>query len=433
MRGHEASKWYSERRQEAIALSADYRQLAVETRQRCASVREELKQARMSLAGAYLSDLSEDMIQRVQRITGFKGLSRRHPVRAMEREAKRLRARIAEIQRDEQYVRRQWLVGPQGELTQSRSEAQEMLEPWQKAAARFESLKGFMDLIESGYDTTEFQHDFWEASYWRRWAAGDRICEQLGMDDFGDDVLPEYRRVAVVRDKWTTEVQRWDDRISQVHSLVQEHDRGVARLPRLPEIYLEHSHTVIASFLEHADLSLLEQWSLNETPPDRAIQMGLRRVAGLTAKVQFIEALLEQGLVRAAGDFLQRAEKYGRKATKFARSKHTYSQISQRDIDHKFLAKQPRYHQRLHKLNKLVGLLESYDDYSRFELSNEPELWWLEMTRKRPTSLTPGLQRWYQRNAEARPNHDPSMSIEDAIAGAVAEAVSQDDDLGYLS
>lgn len=433
MRGHEASDWYRRRAEEARELRDAYQALEVEARRLQQEAAEQEVKVRKELAEVYLPQLTAEALARTAKITGFSGFQRRDPLKAMAHELKVLQRRIAEILADETYQRRQWLVGPEGELTRGRQEAWELFEPWQQDAARYEDLPGFMELIFAGYDTPRFETSWFEPAYWRMWAAGDRICEELGVGDFGDDVLPEYGRVAGERDKWKVEVASWDARIDAVHALVREHDEAVARIPRLPEIYLQGCHEVLGAFLEHADAGLLDAWAQQEDPPDRAVRMGLRRLAGVKAKVEFFEELITQGIATAAESFELRARKYDRKVAKYRRPKHSSRRISHHEIDSKFEQKRPKYHERVDKLRKLMDRLHRYDHYERFDLDNEPELWWVEMTRKPPGSFTPRLRHWYAKNQGARPVHDDSLDLEGLAAAAAAEAASAEDDLGYLS
>jgi hypothetical protein len=80
--------------------------------------------------------------------------------------------------------------------------------------------------------------------------------------------------------------------------------------------------------------------------------------------------------------------------------------------------------------------MAGYDDYDRFDLSNDPELWWYEFTRSRPPRQAVRLRQWYDRHPDLRPSHD---EWDDAAAVATARAVAdatvaqQPDDVGYLS
>ena len=436
MQGSEAARWYRERQKEAAALAERYEQVAKGVEESLAKVVEEEGAARLALATAYLGELSPAALARAASLTSFKGFVRRDPLKAMGLEEKALQRRIQEIRADERYHRRQWLVGPEGELTRSRAEAAELLEPWEHGCKRYEDLTGFEELLAVNYDTPEFATGWWEPAYWRQWAAGDRICEELGVGDFGDDVLPEYRRLEAERTRWREELARWDARIAEVHGLTQEHDKAVARIPDLPRIYLESTQKVLADFLTHADAALLAEWCKAEAEPDREVLMGLQRMGGARAKREMLTELLDQGVRAQAKGFKARSLKYAQKAAKYARPKHARRTLGAREIDVGFTQKRDKYLSNADKVDRVVQRIVIYDDYGRFDLANEPELWWLEMTGRPPGSLTPRLNTWYQRRSGVSVRHDPTWhehAKARAISSATVAAAQAPDDPGYLS
>ncbi|MCB9781271.1 MAG: hypothetical protein H6742_22075 [Alphaproteobacteria bacterium] len=430
----EAARHYSENQRIALQLVSDYEALRDELQSARAAVAEELAQAITALAQAYLPTLDATALARAEELTGFRGFSRRDPIAAMGREEKVLQRTIANVLADERYRRRQYLVGEHGELTRERAEAASLLEPWEAECARFEDLDGFLDLVEQRYDTPEFQLSFWQAEYWRSWSRGDAICEALGMDDFGDVVLPAYQQVAEKRRQWREQVAAVDARIDEVHGLVQRHDQSVARIPRLPEIYLAASQEMLGKHLEHADPALLAEW-LGAAPDDsRPILLALRRMAGLTAKLDAFAELYGTGIKGMIDGLRDRSQKYGRKISKFQRSKFAHVDIPDRWLDRSFQAKARKYAQRQATIRTLIARMQRYDDYDRFDLGNAPELWWYEMTGKAPSgSLTPRLRRWYDTHPDQRPTWDRDRDRTAAQATALAAAARELDDVDYLS
>lgn len=425
---------YRQNLEDARALHHTWRQLQVEVQQTIEAVTAQEAEARTELAHAYMPELSREALKLLEQLTGFMVLSRRDPLTAMAKEQDVLKKTVQRINLDERYKRRQYLVGPHGELTQELLEARSMLEPWEETAARYEQLEGFMELVEVGYDTPDFSVGFFESRYWRYWATGDRICEELELDDFGDDVLPAWQEAVSKRDPWREEVRRISTRVEDVHALVMQHDQALARLPRLPELYLAACVDAVAEFLETADYPLLDEWARSTRPDDRAIRMGLRRAAGLGAKLAALEELMQSGIQPMLASLDQRMRKYDRKITKYRRPKYAYTQFSERDLDMKFQLKKDKYHQRAQKLGVLVGRLHRYDDYDRFDLANPPELWFVEMTGKTPSSQWPSLRSWYDTRYDGTLRHDDWDRDADAASAVVAAAAARElDDVGYLS
>lgn len=395
---------------------------------------EETEAAVEELAGAYLPTLDAASVARAEALTGFRGFSRRKPLEALAHEARVLQGTIAKVVGDERYRRREYLVGPQGELTRALAERQDMLATWQQECDRFEELNGFLDLIQLGYDTPDFQEAWYQASYWKHWAQGDAICEVLGMGDFGDDVLPAYEKVRVPRDQWKAQVDEAAARVDAIHALVQQHDEAQARIPELPRIYLKQCHKVLGGFLKRADIGLLDDW-LEESGGDRAILMMLRRLAGLRAKADVLTEMRDQGIKAKVDALRSRQAKHRRKAAKYARPKHAYTTLGQRDTDPKFRPKAQKMLVETQKLHKQLDRIERFDDYERFDLGQDPELWYVAMTRKRPSKYTPRLRAWYERNPGITPVFDDEVEPEEDHTAAVAMAAGLIDrhDSGYLS
>ena len=100
-------------------------------------------------------------------------------------------------------------------------------------------------------------------------------------------------------------------------------------------------------------------------------------------------------------------------------------------MDPGFATKMPKYKQKPEKLRRLLDRLETYDDYQRFSLANDPDAWWLEMTGKNPSRMTPRLRAYYDRHPDLQIQRDLEDSQQEALAAAAAAA--QDEDWSYLS
>ncbi len=420
---------YATSKRMADAVAMRWRALGSTVQAAIDKVTAEEESARATLAAAYLLELTPEALQRVEQLTGFRGFTRRDPLKAMAHEVEVLRKTIARIMGDERWQRRMYLVGPTGGLTAALAEAQSMLEPWEEECAKFEDLAGFLELYEVKYDTPAFGEFWYEPKYWKHWAAGDRICELLDKPDFGDDVLPAYEKVRVPREEWRGQVAAANAKIDEVHNLVQTRDAAEQRIPLLPDMYLAQCQHQLSAFFANADLGLLEEW-IETAGGDRGVQQVLRRCAGLKAKLDILQELRDRGISDQIAQFEGRAAKYARKATKFGRSKYHSRTFSSVDLDTKFREKLPKYESQPDKLTRQVARLMEYDDYGRFDLNNDPELWYVTFTKKRPSRFTPRLRSWYERNPDAAPEYDA-----DDLGGAVAEAAATFDrhDTGYLS
>ena len=422
---------YQENRAQAEELLALYRGTKADLAKKAEALKEQRDAAFLALASSYLPGLSEGVLSRAELLTGFRGFSRRDPILVVRKEQASRQKRVAAIVADERYRRRQFLVGDHGELQTKLAEAQSMLEPWQHDCKRFEDLPGFEELIEAGYDTPRFVISFLSAAYWRMWKQGDAVCEALGLDDFGDDVLPAYQAAAAKRQQWREVVSGIQAEIDAVHALVQEHDRCLAEIPKMPERVLLLSQNALARHLEHADVALLEDWL--GTSPDRAILQALRRAAGVQAKLGFLEEVVDKGLDSFLDDLEKRAYKFARKAQKYQRSKYWNMQFGEQDQDRKFGTKVPKYRAEQLKLENQMDRMLAFQEYDSFELEQDPELWWWHMTGKSPSRYLPSTRRYYQRVPKTSLPQRSSAPVEQISQAVSAAVASQELDVDYLS
>jgi hypothetical protein len=380
------------------------------------------------LAAVYLPELTPEALAEAERLTGFRGFSRFNPIQAMHKENGVLASQIAAIEADPSYVRREYLVGPNGSITRELAEAADNLATWQLDCDRFESLDGFLDLVESKYDTPEFAHRWWTPAYWRRWSAGDRICRDLALHDFGDDVLPAYRKASVPRDQWRGEVARVTAARDAVLGRVQTRDLAVLRKQNLREIYLEECRKALAAHVGTADPQLLHQWSGG----DRGLLVLLQQLSGGKAKLEYTRDMRTQ-LGADLGALRERSDQAMQKAAKFARPKKQRLRFPDSAYPSKGLASVPKLRARREKALAIAQRIRGYDDYHAFDLDNDPALWWYAMTRRAPGSYNPGLQGWYDRHPDPTIVWIEEPRDEHLHATALADADGGHDALGDLS
>lgn len=430
-----------------------YSNLEAELTHALGPLEEHLRQARIALAAAYLPTLLPTAMERAERLTGFRGFSRRDPFKAMEQRRVTLEKTIARIQADERYQRRVGLVGAGGELSEKLKEAREMAAPFEAECARFEGQPLFKELMDAFYDSPQFTYSWWQGEYWKLWAAGDRICAALGMNDFGDDVRPAYQAALKERTFWYGEIDRIQGLIADVHGLVEEHDRSLATLPRLGEVILEECWGVLADFFNLADEALMATWLAKEPADDaiytRPIEVALKRSAGLGAKRRFIIELGE-GLKSLVAELTQRRMRLYTRLHKLENSSKMRNRpVMPSYVDAAFEPKRIKLEAQLGKVRSLIEKLLRNEKFDRFELSDNPSLWWAHFTGGAPPRLMPKLRVWYERNPralavqkaareasqKAAKATDERALTADAVATVVSESPSAaaDGPGGYLS
>lgn len=360
---------------------------------------EEIAAEARVLGAVYLPSLDPAALTEAGQRTGFRGFAKFDPIAAMARERRVLEHRIAEIAASEAYQRREWLVGPHGSITQRLAEAEGLLAPWEAECARFERLDAFLELYAAKYDTPEFDRRWWQPSYWRLWAAGDRICGALGLNDFGDDVLPAYEKARKPREDWRAQVAGIQAERQKVLDLVRERDDAVHRLQNIESIYLDEAQQALAAHLQGADFPLLESWAGD----DRAVIVSLRKLAGLHAKGLILDDLVrsQEG---AKAQWQARSSQVHTKVIKLSRPKKAGRSYPDTELPHKGLAALERSRQARAKVRGLSDRVVRYDKYDRFDLQgNAPELWYQEMVGRPAGRYTPSLAPWYA--------HHPSVTV----------------------
>ena len=428
VRGAQAAQMYSELYNSAGTVIQRYKALKQRLSEKLVAITAQQETTRENLAAIYLPRMDEASLRSAEKLTGFRGFSRRSPLKAMENEHHRLQAQIATITASDSYQRRTFLVGPVGEYTRALEEATSMLDPWQLECEKFEGLEGFEHLYTIGYDTPTYAIRWWEGTYWRNWKQGDAICDVLALDDFGDDVLPAYKKVRAPRNQWRERREEVGVQVKAIHDLVMKHDQSISKLKQLPQVYLAESLKMLARHLKMADPGLLAQWA----GEDRGLTMALRTLGGLQAKIDFLSDAIEGGLTAFIADLETRQSKYQRKVNKYKRSKHYSRTIQEHELDRSFPSKVDKYLARCEKLELLSDRVVAYDQYDSFELDNPPELWFHEFTGGRPPSrLTPSLRRWYDKNPGQTPRRDPAVSTRRAAAAVPSS--QRLEELGYLS
>jgi hypothetical protein len=398
-----------------------HRETSSKLRQVDSALEGEVGIAQRELAAIYIPALDDASLERAARLTGFQGFARRDPRVAMAQEKKVLQAQLVQLDADPRYQKRDTLVGPAGTLQQELDASREALEPLQTACDKFESQLGFAELLEVGYDTPNFKEHWWNAGYWHHWAAGDRICKALGMKDFGDDVIPAYKAVAEPRDTMRADVERLEAEIDAVHKAVEARDRAADRLAHLDELYLESAQGFLGEHLAHADLALLEQW-IGTEPEARAVQQGLRRLAGVQAKRKIVEESARQGVPAVMTDLQDRQQKALQKQSKFLRPKYAYSSFDDGSLATNQQAKLDALAAQNMKLRSRLDNLVAYDDYNRFTLTNDWPLWWLYFFDSPPNRYyTPYLYDYYQRNPGISVMYDDTyLDPGDTVGAALA-------------
>jgi hypothetical protein len=358
-----------------------------------AKAKADLSAALLGLAAVFLPALSAEALTDAEEATGCRRFRKLRPLDVMAKEERQLQALLDQLRADERYRRREALIGPHGERTRALAEAEDHLATWQAEAARFEDHEGFVELVELGYDTPSFATRWWEPAYWRAWARGDAICAALQLADFGDDVLPAYQKVREPRDQWRAEVGRLRAACDEIRAMVQQHDEAALRLQHLAAHYLDEARRTLADHLRQADAALIAEWN----PDERGVQVLLRVITGLTAKLEGYRELRDT-VGREAEALRTRRRQWAEKRAKLSRPKKAYLEHPSTELR---LAEDERLARVAAHRAAVLREAEKADRFARYgevKLSTPRELWWSAFTGRPPGKATPNLQRWTARN-----------------------------------
>ncbi len=394
MLGHQAVEQLSDLLQKLSDQLYQLRKLQEDCGTDDLRLREEKVAVGLELAAQYLPTLDQPTMMSAEKRTGFRGFSRNDPLKAMEKERGQLHKELARIRELPLYAEREQRAGAAGIYTLKLQEAQQLLEPWEQECKRFESLDGFLELLEIGYDTPAFSERWWQPDYWRHWAAGDRICESLGLADFGDDVLPAWEKVRSSRDQWRKEVADWVEKKNQVHEIVRKHDESSYRLDNLERLYLEECQKRLAEHLSKADVGLLRSWSGG----DHGLEMGLQRLTAIAAKQAYFQDIAKNGLPPLIHDLQQRQAAVMQKLEKLRRPKKQYLEVGNPvgNLGQKLEA----LSQRRHKLQSANLRVRRFDDYGGWQATST-EAWWGAFFAGASVPLwAPGVYAWSQQHSE---------------------------------
>jgi hypothetical protein len=358
-----------------------------------AKAKADLSAALLGLAAVFLPVLSAEALTDAEEATGCRRFRKLRPLDVMAKEERQLQALLDQLRADERYRRREALIGPHGERTRALAEAEDHLATWEAEAARFEGLEGFVELVELGYDTPSFATRWWEPAYWRAWARGDAICAALQLADFGDDVLPAYLKVRAPRDQWRAEVGRLRAARDEIRALVQQHDEAALRLQHLAAHYLDEARRTLADHLRQADAALIAEWN----PEERGVQVLLRAITGLSAKLEGYRELRET-VGREAAALRTRRQQWAEKSAKLSRPKKAHLQHPETELRQSEDERLARVAAQRAALLREAEKVDRFTRYGEVKLSTPRELWWSAFTGRPPGKATPNLQRWTARN-----------------------------------
>lgn len=363
-------------------LAADIAALAKVSDGRAVSQVDKARRAvEVELGLALLPDLSPESCGRAARLTGFLGITVEPPAVALEAERLSLTARIAAIEADERFQRREHLAHPDtGELVQRKEELLAHRLPFTEFTKRCEAHPRFRHLISVGYDTPAYAVPFWRSAYYQDWKAGDEVVELF------PERATEGRelRFADLRATWldhldsitalNASLHAVESDLAGVSTLTRAHTQLGLELAALPSKHLELWRERLISHLRALGLENLDP--VLETEP--AVARLVKALDGLDHKARYLESVATEAraLAKALAD---EKTKLAADLAKSQRPKAVGTTFDGAAIQKRFVERPAKFRTRISNLTEVHSSVRRYDDWSAARIGQQ-FLWWDVMT-----------------------------------------------------
>lgn len=214
-----------------------------------------LDAALRALAAALLPSLAPAHLSAAARLCAAPALDPGAIASALARRRAIASRTVARIAGEEAFGDREALLAAWGaELEAARA----TLSMAQARIAHCEGLDGFAALVEARFGTSEEAVPPLDARFeWLRDVAAG-ICATLGLDDFGQDVLPRYRALLLERDEVQAAVFSLEARITGLLDLVREHEAACRALEADDTALLDAARAALERHLVTLDAEALE-------------------------------------------------------------------------------------------------------------------------------------------------------------------------------
>lgn len=375
-------------------------------------------QALDELTAQYLPSLTREAVAAVPSLTGYGRFEADDPLRQMEQRREQLSARVAAVEGDERYQRREQLLDPvAGELTLKLAAAERQLKFFNDSVAPYEQEPGFPGLIERGYDTDAYSTEWWELQYYRDWKDGDIITEKFGQERFRD-VAEAYIRLRDARDEFRKDFDAVKKQVGEVEALVKDRAQALSGLETLETDTLNACRRQLREHLEYIDRSELANRAQNSLELTGLI----KRVEGVEKKMEYLDELVKRYLRTEREQLIASMTKLRSKVEKYSRPKHVYTAIPVEEANRWLKDPTAKVAARRRHFNKTYQCVYDFHHYDAFDYARDM-LWWDLMTGGRiDGDFIPEVQSW----REQHPGSTRILENDIASAGMSYPARSAD-------
>ena len=328
------------------------------TQERLDETREAREAARVEAATAFLPSFDPVSLEQCERLAGLAPGWAALQIKRVQDEDVALAARIAQIERDDNFQSRERLIGHGGEWQEALAEAARNLAPFEATVQKHEALPSFKELIETGYDTPEYKVAFYNFKYYRLWKHADEACEKLAQEPF-----------ALVRQLYLDALEKRNQRkakhtevllrVQNLTRLVNEHDAKIARREALRgPAPLTESREAVGEWLAKLNRRALADTLKQAGRLD--LLNAVMKLDGIEAKSAYLESMIEDDL---AADLRAEMSKLDHDMVKYARPKKAGTRFPAAAIQKRFHDRPARYHRRIEQRRAIVERVYDWDDY----------------------------------------------------------------------
>jgi hypothetical protein len=396
-------------------MLAQIDQVKAEHERARAQVQQEYMRAANDLAVALLPELRQEAVDGVVALTGYAPWRQASPLAAARAELQSLSERIAAIEADPRYRDRELLRhATTGSLTRARAELLDMKKPWDEVLARAEHPR-LQRLLDVGYGTPQYVIGWWRLSYYQDWEAADQILENFPGKTF-PDVAAEVARANETVGTLGAELQRVERDIEVGVGLEHQHRRYTLSRSQLGPRHLAEAQRRITEHVLTSDTQVMG--TLLARQPEI---VGLyKRAAGLSHKVQYLDAVFDQHVANLQPQLRMGIQKLDKDINKYRRPKNSGARFDSDHFEQRFRDRSERYQKHWARYRKTYQTIYVYDSYDRVDLLTD-FLWWDVMTQGRYDGrYVPEVARFYQ----ARPGYQyvPEPGLDADLLGQASAA-----------
>lgn len=287
-----------------------------------------------------------------------------------------LRKKVEEIEKKDDYIKREALTNPESGVIPSQINE---IKPLYEAAKviydkinRFPSFKG---LRERNYGTNSYPYQgfkkYFIPQFYQDWKNSDRIVEALSAKDF-IDVIYQYDQAENQVTALGNSLKDYQEQLKIIEELTKEHDTAAFRLNKLNEIYYKKAGNILYDYFKSIDKTSLQKFFEEKTEYEEEY----KKLDGLDHQIDYINQLFEKVtndrnvLVTRAGKSNEEAQRY-----KLNEYKYRNKRFSQDQFNSKFSRDESKYDKMYDRYDRYGQTIYGFNDYGRSSLLTD-FLWW---------------------------------------------------------